>query len=596
MKSAPDYSVLSVPEDSLARRRRWRRRLMGAGIIVALVAVLLSVRPVIHSLRRWHARRLCAQAEMSLAKGEWQKAFEDLRQASSLQPGYPETLRMQARLLTATGNFAPAAALWRQLSTGKFDFQPNDHRDEARAALETGDLPLADEQMRWLHGKGYDTAADRLLAARLSERRADRAGATTYALSALHASDASERDRIAAAVLVLSNALPAEQRRQAWSTLDLVGQRKNASGLDALNYLAAQEIALLSGDSALDSAVPIDPKQLAQRLESHPLAKVSDRLHAIDLRLALRPSQKALLLDDATRRFSKGNRDEFTALCLWLLGKQEAARMLSILPNKKAAETKVLSVCRIEALSMLGRWSDVERELDSPGADLKMEEITAQLYLVRCAFKLGKKEALQVRWERAFDLAAGDPTKLLLLGGEAEHDASPEIAEKAYRAAVKAQPQDRRAYDALLRLVARNGAGAAYDTLAAMAKQWPNDPNILNSEIYAGLLTAKLAPEEARMEAEKLVRQAPADSSCRATLALALLQLGRPGKALEAFGNMAEDLKAGRARTSTAIVHAAALLANGHEAEARAEAARISPNGLAPEERALIAPLLPPGA
>ncbi len=503
---------------------------------------------------------------------------------------------MQARLLSATGNFVPAAVLWKQLGSGKIDFQPNDHRDEAKAAIETGDLPLADEQMRWLRGKGDDTAADRILAARLAERRGDRAGATSFALSALGAKDTSERDRIAASVLVLMNAVQADQRHQAWSALDAIGQKKEASGLEALNYLAAQEVTLLKGDSTLDSATPIDPELLAQRLESHPLAKVSDRLHAVDLRLALRPSQRALLLDDATRRFSKGSRDELTALCLWLIGEQEAARVLSVLPNEKAAETKVLSVCRVEALSALGRWSEVESELDSPHSDLKMEEITSQLYLVRCAFKLRKKAALQVRWERAFDLAAGDAAKLLLVGGEAEHDSSPEIAEKAYRGAIKAQPQDRRAYDALLRLVARNGAGAAYETLAAMAKQWPNDPNILNSELYAGLLTARLAPEAARAQAEQLVRQAPADSSCRATLALSFLKLGQPKAALAAFGNVDDDLKKGHARTSTAIVHAAVLSANGQEKEARTEAARISLAGLAPEERALIAPLLPPGA
>jgi hypothetical protein len=87
-----------------------------------------------------------------------------------------------------------------------------------------------------------------------------------------------------------------------------------------------------------------------------------------------------------------------------------------------------------------------------------------------------------------------------------------------------------------------------------------------------------------------LVAKEPRNWLARATLGLAHLRLGRKQEALAAI----RDLRVTGVEPPGALaVRAAILAANGLEGGARNDALLVSANPLLPEERALIAPLLP---
>ena len=166
-------------------------------------------------------------------------------------------------------------------------------------------------------------------------------------------------------------------------------------------------------------------------------------------------------------------------------------------------------------------------------------------------------------------------------------------ADAAYSEAIKIAPKNRAAYDGRLRLALAAGKTADAQTIAAEITQlWPDDAAARNQNAYLRLLLGASdgVAEAAERDAEVLVRKEPRNWPARATLGLARLRLGRNRDALAAI----RDLRVTGVEPPGAMaVRAAILAANGYEEGARNDALLLSAKPLLPEERALIAPLLP---
>jgi Flp pilus assembly protein TadD len=134
---------------------------------------------------------------------------------------------------------------------------------------------------------------------------------------------------------------------------------------------------------------------------------------------------------------------------------------------------------------------------------------------------------------------------------------------------------------------------AQAESLAAeIAELWPDDAQARNQDNYLRLLLGAPSDqaEAAEREAYVLVRKEPRNWQARATLGLARLRLGRTKDALTAI----RDLRVtGVEPPGPLAVRAAILAANGYEEGARHDARILAAKPLLPEERALIAPLLP---
>ena len=196
-------------------------------------------------------------------------------------------------------------------------------------------------------------------------------------------------------------------------------------------------------------------------------------------------------------------------------------------------------------------------------------------------------------WQRALQVA-NTPEKLLTVANNAEQNSAPDIADAAYSEAIKTAPTtNRAAYAGRVRLALAAGKTAQAQTIASeIAQMWTDDSAARNLDAYLRLLLGASgeAAEAAERDAQVLVAKEPGNWQARATLGLACLRLGRNKEAMAAF----QGLRVSGAEPPGALAMRAAILAaNGIEDGARNDALLVSANPLLPEERALIAPLLP---
>jgi len=582
-----------LTDEELRLRTRKRRRLLFALAIVLVLALgaVFGGRPVTHGIKAWQARRHAQSAFALLEKEQWNDARKEATAAYQLWPDEPEAIRAVARFLSRTRQ-AQALEFWDRLEkAGRLTRA--DLTDEASIALLAGDDTRAKRAIAaLLSGKnGAAKPVDHLLEAQLAIRQ----GAPIQAHDALQKvfgdPQATGRERLQAALL--ENAISSGNdawRDEALALIKKVSDTDDAAGLDALTVLA-QTIAT---QEKIPENFPATASELAQKLEAHPLARAAQKLLAVDLRIREQKERRDTLIAEATERLKNGDPDEITALATWLNGKSEFQRQLDAIPLEKALQARDLFLQHLDALGGLGRWAEIKALLDRDTYPL--DPVVQKMYLARCNAQLGEKAASENNWQRAFEAAQGDPTKLLMLASYAEKNGALETARAAYDEAAAEAPKLRAAHQGRLRLVqATNDTRKIHDVLAEMLAIWPNDPAVLNDEAYTRVLLVEQAQVESRKEevenieqlAAQLVQREPSSLPHRTLLALARLRLGKFSDALDAYSNI--QVSRGALTLSALAVHAAVLAANGRRDDAASEIRDVDPNRLLPEEAALIA-------
>ena len=582
-----------LTDEELRLRTRKRRRLLFALAVVLVLALgaVFGGRPVTHGIKAWQARRHAQSAFALLEKEQWNDARKEATAAYQLWPDEPEAIRAVARFLSRTRQ-AQALEFWDRLEkAGRLTRA--DLTDEASIALLAGDDTRAKRAIAaLLSGKnGAAKPVDHLLEAQLAIRQ----GAPIQAHDALQKvfgdPQATGRERLQAALL--ENAISSGNdawRDEALALIKKVSDTDDAAGLDALTVLA-QTIAT---QEKIPENFPATASELAQKLEAHPLARAAQKLLAVDLRIREQKERRDTLIAEATERLKNGDPDEITALATWLNGKSEFQRQLDAIPLEKALQARDLFLQHLDALGGLGRWAEIKALLDRDTYPL--DPVVQKMYLARCNAQLGEKAASENNWQRAFEAAQGDPTKLLMLASYAEKNGALETARAAYDEAAAEAPKLRAAHQGRLRLVqATNDTRKIHDVLAEMLAIWPNDPAVLNDEAYTRVLLLEQAQVESRKEevenieqlAAQLVQREPSSLPHRTLLALARLRLGKFSDALDAYSNI--QVSRGALTLSALAVHAAVLAANGRRDDAASEIRDVDPNRLLPEEAALIA-------
>ncbi|HZE57623.1 MAG TPA: hypothetical protein VE031_07195 [Chthoniobacterales bacterium] len=584
-----DVMLTDAEIEALDRRRR--QLVIVAIVFVALVlAAIFGGKPVAHAVKAWQARRHARDAFALMEKEQWNDARKEATAAYQLWPNEPQAIRAVARFLSRTRQ-AQALEFWDKLEKEK-RLTRDDVVDEASIALVAGDDTRAKRAIAALLGGKFGALkpVDHLLEAQLAVRQ----GAPIEAHDALQKifddAAATNREKLQAALLQIAISGGTEAwRDEAWTRLRKIADEKDAAGLDALTVLAQTLIT----QEKVPESFPINANDLADKIEAHPLARVQQKLLAIDLRIREQKDKRDELIGQAVERWKNGEPEEMAALATWLNGKNEYQRVLDAIPREKAVLSRDLFLQYLDALGGLGRWKEIRDLLDRD--TFPLDQVVQKMYLARCNAQLGEKAASENNWQRAFEAARGDPTKLLMLASYAEKNGAVEIAGAAYDEAVAEAPKLRAAHQGRLRLAqATNETKKIHDVLAEMLTTWPNDPAVQNDEGYTRLLQVEQAEVKSKKEevesieqlATKLVEREPSSLPHRTLLALARLKLGKFSDAMDAYSN----IKASRgALTASALaVHAAVLAANGHAEDAAAEVRDLDPKRLLPEEAGLI--------
>jgi hypothetical protein len=591
--SAPALSAeeLRSPEEVAEReqRRRWLIAL-GAAAMLA-VGAWVGVRPALHTIKAWQARRAAAEAEHLIGEHQWLPARGKVEDALALWRQEPAALRAAAIFLAATGNFREAAGFWKQLAATR-PLTGDEQRDYATSLLAGADPRAAETHLHeaWPPGQPGGPA-DWELGMKLAIRRDHASQASELARRLLASHAATPRERLDAALVLLS-AGGADAQGAAWDEVRALAQdHATAESLDALVLLAKRAAAPPAGARSPAGPAPEgcpELSELIERIDAHPLARIQHRLLATDLRLAQDPTRRAELIQSAMDRFAASRDDaDLATLGAWLYVKGEYARVLEAIPAARSTGDRALFFQRLDALGALGRWNDIREAIES--GKLELDPMVAQMYLARCADKLNDPQTRDARWNAAFDAAGGKPEKLVQLGQYAGKNGAAGVAEKSFRAALQAAPASREAYASLLNLLeARGETRQLRDTLATMLAIWPRDAAVRNDAAYFDALLDEKVPA-ALATARDLVRADPASLPHRVTLALSELRSSDDQGAMDAFRGIDPALAAMEPRQRA--VYAATLWATSYNQQARETLGAIRLEDLLPEERLLVKPI-----
>ena len=256
--------------------------------------------------------------------------------------------------------------------------------------------------------------------------------------------------------------------------------------------------------------------------------------------MAQDPGSRAALIQSAIDKYASGDPADLAALAGWLYAKGEFQKVLDVIPIAKALTDRALFFQYLDTLGALDRWNEIKELIVSQKYPL--DPMIAQMYLARCADKLGEsQEARDLHWKAALDAAGNHVDNLLMLGRYAEKNGAAGTAEAAFRVAVQADQQSRQAHEELILLLESRGETRALrDALQVMAGIWPRDPAVRNDLAYFdALLDENLTA--ARDTASELVAAEPASLPHRTTLALAELRLGDNFAALDALSGPRAD-------------------------------------------------------
>jgi tetratricopeptide (TPR) repeat protein len=598
--SSKDY-MLTAEELRLKRQRR--RRIISILLALLIISSLgvVAARPTRDAIKGWQSRRHAEKAFALIKKQDWSAARDQAVAAYRLRPTEPQALRAIARLLTKTRQIQ-ALEFWDQLAKIA-PLTREDLRDEAAISLFAGDLHRAETVIKQLTARDPEPA-DCLLDAQLASRLSaiDRAREDCEKV----ASDAraTTGEQLQANVLELQLSKDHKEADFIWPRIEKISRGKDPASLDALVLLGQR--ALSAPDSATgDPQSAIQAREISRALNSHPLARASHKLLALDLLDHADPSQHVALLNQGVSQFRNGNADDVTALERWLNSKGEYQRVIDAIPVEQALKERDAFLQYLDALGALKRWVDIKQLLESERFPL--DAFMARMYVARCNAQLGEKTAAENNWQRAIEATAGDVSKLMQVAEFAEKNGVFDVADSAYANALAAALNSRAAYQGRLRIAqASHQTKRIHDLLAAMLKLWPNDTAIQNDEAYTRLLllggtqpvassrvsdqiggTNSTASELRSIEllAEDLVAREPKSLPHRTLLALARLRAGLPQSALDAYGIDVPD----EARTPSAIaVRYATLIANGRVDQAKSLLADLNRDQLSPEEKALI--------
>ena len=578
--------MLTERERDVLRGRKRRRIVIGGAALLILALGAVLARPVGSAIKGWQARRHARNAFALIEQEKWADARTEATAAYQLRLSEPDALRAIARFLSRTRQ-PQALDFWEQLAKVEA-LTPTDLRDETAVALLAGDDSRASRAVEELLRAGTKAAAgDWLLAAQLAIHRNSATDARAAVEKAWGHPQASHREKLQAALIESAIAREHEDwRTEALARVKEIADTPDAVGLDALTVLAQT----LLGVAQSPANFPATAAQLAKSLEGHPLARAPQKLLAVDLKIRDDPAQKDALIGAAVEQWKATDGAELATLATWLNGKGEYQRQLDAIPVEAGLRNRDVFLQHVDALGALGRWGEIEDLLGTQRYPL--DPVVEKMYLARCNAQLGEKAASENNWQRALEIARGDPAKLLTLGNYAEKNGAAETARGAFDEAAAESPKLRPAQQGRLRCAQAAGKIAdLHGVLAEMLALWPNDTAVQNDEAYLRLLlpdAVKSAPAIEQL-AETLVAKEPASLPHRTLLALARLRQGRAEAALAVYAQL--QIAPGALTSSALAVHAAVLAAAGKNEDAQTEAKQIPGGGLLPEEAALISPL-----
>ncbi len=306
-------------------------------------------------------------------------------------------------------------------------------------------------------------------------------------------------------------------------------------GMELLWSLAAQDDALglqaVEFISGLPSLTPVENEKLIKRLKTHPKADERHYVVALKREVVMSPERKKEIVMDATVRFRDKKRDQLLPFVRWLVEEGEFRQVLTALPEEDAKAHQGLLENYLNALTMLQRFSDLERLVNDSKVKDVLDPTTLAMFRAHLAYVLKKPaEELRSKLIAAKDAAHvnGRYPALIRIGQYGADRGHYDIAEDAYRLAIRAARRasaspriEREAFAGLINACAANqNTESLLRATTDAVQRWPDDPTFVERHLYVTLLAGKDI-ELSQRQAQKLLQMQPKDNLRKLSVALA---------------------------------------------------------------------------
>ena len=550
---------------------RWIARI---GILTVCLGLIIGAffyaKPMQDSYQDWKAEGLVAEARQMAEDGQIVNAVFKAQEAYKIKPDNVQAIRINTEFLTAMKRPEALFFLDQLESAGATELK--DKQTRVKALLNLNRNKEASDLLEQVLSEAPSDAHSMKLAEEVwgASQKEGVLLKTLKTYAEKHPEDAEHSLRLARIQTESSD--PLEQsagRRRAWE----IAQKDDALGLKALEFLDSFEM-----------LPPDEASHLIQRLRAHPKATGWHNVAALKRKLALNPSQKVELVQEAIDLAHGKSREDLVPMVRWLVEQQQFLQVLALVPEDEAKDYQPLLENYLTALTMLQRFEDLERLVNDPKVQSILNQSVAAFYRAHLAFVM-RKPVEEVRTALILAKNAADTERrgelCIKIAEYAEARGFADIAEDAYKSAALNPRTDRIGYQGLIRASEANGNTAGLLEAATEAnRRWPNDPVYQERYIYVNLLTGREL-ETSLLAAQQLLDQRPEDQQRRLMVALAHWRLGDIKTATPLLQNL--DLRALSAGQKAAL----AVLARDSNANNAADAARTVVSNIEAQARML---------
>lgn len=544
-------------------------------LIIGAALLSLAASAGYSAFKSHRAHSLIQLGRRELEAGHFQQALAHAQTAGLLRPGFVDSSRLIAQILSAAGD-PRAVPFWGGVVRAS-DGQLNDRLDFTACAISFQQWDIAEKELSELRLVRPVPARALALSAILHDLTGSPAEAIRFAMETLDRTPDDRQMQLMVARLSANSPEPVRQK-QGLAMLRSMVADTSASSIEPALILARAPMASTNDLQLVRDILLRTTNSVGRNLS---LARTE-----VELRLGiakLAPAAVSLRKEMASRAAK-----DRLEVARWLNQKGLHRETLELLQGSDWMQSRDLALVYLDAKAALGRWNEVRADLGKP--NIPLPPPLQSLFKARASSELGDGSAAGLFWDQALAQATGQPLVLAYLASYAEKQGLRSQARSAYEQMLRETRTARAGFMGLIRLAeAEKDTTRLRDLMARILERFPSDQQPSNDLAYLDLLTRKNVATSTSSALKRLA-EAPSVLGYRTTAALGYLRGGNPAAALLLYSGVEVDWDA--VLPGWRAVHAAVLAANGRRTEANLEAARIPLPRLLPEERLLIQPLL----
>lgn len=505
----------------LKRQLKMRRIKIATSVVVLLLLLAASAKPVYRAVREIIINRNLEAAREAARTDDWSEARDKARSVLIARPGDFEAFRLWTRALGKIGEpraYVAAAQLFgdpRATGADKLECLRILALQAPQAVALGAFASLPAEEM---NQPAFRAAINPLFVKRGSFDIAE--------LGLREVMDGDDPPELRLELLRVLCARPSEARvLEAREILaELIRKSAVAEALEGLLILAEAPGGLSAGKPLPDLPLWVD---------SQPEAKTIHHLMALHPSLDGLPASDKTPFEAVIQRF--GGIDP-GVVGTWLVRHGQAELALELLQGVSETRSDAY-LALLHAQLRLGKMEELEKSLETPPASADAVEI--EVIRATLAARRGDESAATGAWNRALNQAAFDNSRnrFIEIARAAEAAGSGAAVLDAWVASVLSAwgqlPLAKDIEPVMMELARRGRSEDLLDVSRSLLRYEPNNPKLINNSQYLGMIHGLVTPENASRALAQALEAHPDMPELQSAIAMARLMEGRGAEALE---------------------------------------------------------------